>query len=226
VRGTLVNALAVVAGSLLGLWIGDAVPEDYETLAQSAIGIACLALAIKLVVDSRNVLIPVGSLIVGVLVGHLCGLHSLLEQLGEWAQRTVGEAQGSFQEAFVTTSILFCVGPLTILGSIADGVRGDSRMLQFKSMLDGVSSLFVAAALGPGVLLSAVTVLAVQLPIALFARAAKSREPDLASLREVSAAGGLILVVIGLNLLKVTTLPSADYLPSLLFAWFGSKVVR
>lgn len=224
IRGTLLNVAAVVTGSLIGLAAGARLSEEYKELAQSAIGIGSVAMGFKMLLETKNILIPVGSLIVGVLVGHVVGVQAGVDWVGAWARDTFGNSSSTFQEAFVTTSILFCVGPLTLLGCLEDGLEGKIRLLALKSMLDGITSVFVAAALGMGVLLSAATVLIVQGSLTLAARGMRRLAEQRHIVDEMSAVGALILMVIGLNLLKLTKLPSADFLPAILFAAIVAKL--
>jgi uncharacterized membrane protein YqgA involved in biofilm formation len=214
----------VVAGSLIGLAVGSGLPDDYRTLAQAAIGIGTLAMAIKMLLETKNILIPIGSLIFGVLLGHLIGIQAGVDALGAWAKEAFGSSSDTFQEAFVSTSILFCVGPLTLLGCLEDGLEGKIRLLALKSMLDGITSLFVAASLGVGVLLSAGTVLIVQGSLTLLAKRLRPLLEARHIIDEMSATGALILVTIGLKLIAVTDLPSADFLPALVFAGIAAKL--
>jgi len=181
-------------------------------------------MGIKMFLDSKNVLIPVGAMILGGLFGHWIGLQVAMEALGEWAKRQLGSNSGTFQEAFVTTSILYCVGPMTLLGCLEDGLEGKVRLLGLKSLLDGVSSFFFSAALGVGALLSAGTVFIVQTPLTLGARAIRRLAEKPHILSEITGSGGLILVAIGLRLLDVKILPTADFLPALLFAGIAGSV--
>ena len=218
IKGTLLNAAAVLAGGLIGLAAGSHLPPEYKTLAQALIGIGVLAMGLKLFMASENVLIPVGALILGGLLGHLIGLQAGMDALGKWGQETVGGGSSTFQEAFVTPSILFCVGPMTLLGCLEDGLEGKIHLLGIKSILDGISSIFFAAALGPGVLLAAGTVLIVQVPLTLGARKLRFLVKKPHMLNEITASGGMILVAIGLGLLDIKKLPTADFLPALVLA--------
>ncbi len=177
------------------------------------------------------ILIPIGSLILGVLVGHFVGIQHSIESLATTAKDWLGSESSSFEAAFVTPSILFCIGPMTLLGCLEDGLEGKIELLSVKSLLDGISSIFFAAALGGGVLLSAVTVLLVQAPLTLGAKKLAPIRQKPALISEISATGGMILLVIGFNLLQITKLPSADFLPALIFAglfanYFGSKITN
>lgn len=216
----------MVAGTGIGLAARGHLPQQYHEIALAAVGLGTLGLGLKMFTASQNVLIPVGALIFGGLLGHLLGLQAGIEALGAWAKGTFGGG-GRIEEAFVTTSILFCVGPMTLLGCLEDGLEGKIHLLGIKSILDGISSVFFAAALGWGVLLSAVTVLVVQGSLTLSARRLRPLLSRRDVLDETTAAGGGILLAIGIGLLGLRSLPSADFLPALVLAgavaWrFGS----
>ncbi|MBA3725300.1 MAG: DUF554 domain-containing protein [Armatimonadetes bacterium] len=206
-----------MAGGLLGLAGREHLPSTYKDLSQAAIGIGTLAMGVKMFLSTRNPLVPIGSLIVGELIGHLLGFQAGIEAFGAWAQAAIGGGEG-FSAVFVATSILFCVGPMTLLGCLEDGLEGKIHLLGIKSALDGVSSVFFAAASGPGVLLSAGTVLAVQTPLTLGARRLRFLAEQRRILDEVTATGGLILIAIGLNLLDLKAIPTADFIPGLVLA--------
>lgn len=216
----------MVAGTGIGLAARGHLPQQYHEIALAAVGLGTLGLGLKMFTASRNVLIPVGALIFGGLLGHLLGLQAGIEALGAWAKGTFGGG-GRIEEAFVTTSILFCVGPMTLRGCLEDGLEGKIHLLGIKSILDGISSVLFAAALGWGVLLSAVTVLVVQGTLTLSARRLRPLLSRRDVLDETTAAGGGILLAIGIGLLGLRSLPSADFLPALVLAgavaWrFGS----
>ncbi|KAA0225342.1 DUF554 domain-containing protein [Fimbriimonadia bacterium ATM] len=225
IRGTYLNAATVLGGGLLGLAVGNSLPSDYKTLAQAAIGIGTIAMGIRMFLGTGNSLIPILSLIVGGAIGHLIGIQAGLDALGGYAKDRLG-AGGRFQEAFVSSSVLFCVGPMTLLGCLEDGLRKKIDLLSIKSLLDGVSSIFFAASLGPGVLLTVGTVLVVQMPLTLAASKLRPLADRKEILNEVTSVGGLILMVIGLGLLELRSLPSADFLPGLLLAGYVASRLK
>jgi uncharacterized membrane protein YqgA involved in biofilm formation len=212
-------------GGLLGLLAGSHFPIEYKSLAQSAIGLGTLAMGVKMFLATRNLLIPLGSLIAGGLLGHALGIQAGMDTLGAWARDALGGGS-TFQEAFVTTSLLYCVGPMTLLGCLEEGLEGKVHLLSVKSILDGVSSAFFAAALGAGALLSAGTVLVVQAPLTLGARRLRFLEERRAILDETSASGGLMLMAIGLGLMEIKRLPTADFLPALLLAAIAAALLE
>lgn len=227
IRGTLLNTATVAAGALLGWALGARVPEAAMQVALSAIGLVTLGIGVKLFLESKNVLVLAFALVVGGILGLEIGIQNGVEGFAEWARASLGPlATGRFTDAVVTTSILFCVGPMTLLGCLQDGLEGKIELLAIKSLLDGVGSVFFAATLGPGVLLTALVVLVFQGALTLAAGRLRSfaRDPEL--LAEASAVGGAMLLAIGLGLLEIKHLPVANYLPALVLAPIGTLVAR
>jgi hypothetical protein len=181
------------------------------------------ALSLRLLMDRSapvgNDLAVLGALLGGAAIGELLRLSDRLDALGNWFQRRLarGDEPSRVSEAFVTASLVFCVGPLTILGSIQNGLTGDIQLLAVKSLLDGVAAIAFAAALGAGVYLSALTVLVVQGGIATIAFL-MGGGLDQASVDAASAVGGLILIGVALRLLDIRQVRVANLLPALLLA--------
>lgn len=235
--GTLLNALTVLVGGTLGTFLGHRFPQRMHETIFAALGLFTLFIGMDSALATGNALIVLGSLLVGALLGEWLDLDARLTGFGEWLQRWLGsmardkamddESEGSeeiegapnsrFVQAFVTASIVFCVGPLTIQGAIEDGLMGDYTKLAIKSMLDGFAALAFAATLGPGVLASIIVILGFQGGLALLAHlgAAFFTEPMIA---EMTAAGGVVLLSIGLRLLEVKEIRSANLLPALFVA--------
>ena len=232
--GTLLNAAAVVIGATVGLLVARRLSDGIRESVTIGIGLFTFAIgasmALPVFTDSRaavgDSLVVLSSLLVGVVIGEVVGLQDLLEALGTWFERRLapGDDEGSrVAEAFVTTSLVFCVGPLTVLGSLANGLTGDATLLATKSILDGVSSIAFAAALGPGVYLAALTVLAVQGSIAALAFLA-SGVLDERTILVATAVGGVILFGMALRLLDVRQVRVANFLPALLIAPIGVRL--
>lgn len=227
--GTLLNVATVLLGTTLGLLVGARMPERMQQSLTSGLGLFTLvigaAMALKVftdpIVQPGDDLAVLGALLAGVVVGELFRLSDGLDALGDWFQRRLsGRGQPSrVSEAFVTASLVFCVGPLTILGSLDNGLTGDVTLLAIKSLLDGVASIAFAAALGPGVYLAALTVLLVQGAIAAAAFLLRD-VMDARTVLAVSAVGGLILLGVGLRLLDIKRIRVANFLPGLLLAPF------
>lgn len=223
VSGTLLNVLTVLVGGTLGLLAGGHLAERLHNIIMGGLGLAILVIGLQDALATRNVLIMLGSIVLGGILGELLRLDYHIDNLGGYLQkRLVGSGKGAstFSEAFVTSSIVFCVGPLTILGSIQNGINGDMTSLAIKSMLDGFAAFAFAAALGWGVLMSAGTVLVFQSALSLIAWAVASGVPsrDNAYITEMTAVGGLIIIGVALKLLNIKDLKLANYLPALALA--------
>jgi hypothetical protein len=225
--GALLNTAAVVAGGCAGLTLKSRLPERTQTAALRILGIFTLVIGAKMVMEMRSALIWGAALAAGVAVGTLLKIQSRLEDVAQWAQRRLVRGDGSSRiaEGFIAASLLFCVGPMTIIGSLKDGLTGDYGLIAVKSMLDGVAAFAFAASTGWGVLLSAVTVLVVQGGITLGARALSGFfTPPL--IAETSATGGALVVCIGLGLTGLKKLPVADYLPAVVFAPLLTRLLQ
>lgn len=216
VDGTLLNALTVLLGGSLGALIGDRLPKRIHEALFGALGLFTVLIGLLNAIATKNALIVLGSLLIGVLIGEIINIERGLERLGDWAQRKLARPGSTLSEAFVTASLLFCVGPLSILGPLENGLSGDTTKLVIKATLDGFASLAIGATLGWGVLLSIGVILAYQGSISLLAHLispALHANPD--TITELTATGGLILLAIGLKLLKLRDLRVANWLPAL-----------
>ena len=225
--GTLLNVATVLVGASIGLALGSRMPARMQSSLTTGLGLFTvligLSMGLRVFTDPSaqpgDELAVLGAVLVGVAIGELLRLHDGLEWLGGWFQRRLarGDRPSRIAEGFVTASIVFCVGPLTILGSLANGLTGDVQLLAVKSLLDGVASIAFAAALGPGVALSALTVLVVQGGIAGGAFLLRDAM-DEATILAVTAAGGVILLGVALRLLDLKAVRVASFLPALLLA--------
>jgi len=217
--GTALNTGTVLVGATLGLTLGRVIPASLQQTIRVAVGLFVAVYGIQLTFKTRNPLILLGSVLIGVVIGEALRLDDGVQALGRWAERRThrGGEPGRVSLAFVTTSLLFCVGPLTILGSFLDGTKGDITVLAIKSTLDGFSSIVFAATLGWGVLLSAVSVVVVQGSLTLIAVLAHTSLSDLET-GELTASGGLIVLGIALGLLELKAIKVANFLPSLVVA--------
>jgi uncharacterized membrane protein YqgA involved in biofilm formation len=222
VDGTLLNMATVFVGATLGTLVGNRLPERFTRILFIGLGLFTTVTGLQNIFSDTNgnTLVVLFGLLIGGLIGELIQIERRLEQLGAWAQKRLQSgrvADGStIGVGFVTASLLFCVGPLTILGSISNGLTGDTKYLVIKSILDGFAGLALAATLGWGVLLSIITILVVQGGLSLGAGAVA---PVLASnshiLPELVATGGFLLIGVGLRLLKIADLKPGNFLPAL-----------
>ncbi len=232
--GTAVNVATVLVGATLGKLLGNRLPERTRDLVTDGLGLVTLliaALSAMAVLDpalsdavgtSAPLLIVLGSVLVGGIIGSLLRLESRVEGLGAVLQRRLSSGSDSverqrFIEGFVVASLIFCTGPLTILGSLNDGLGNGADQLYLKATLDGFAAIAFAASFGWGVAASVVTLVAVQGSLTLLGVAMGDVLPA-AHLSAITATGGLLLVGVALRLLKIREIAVADLLPALLVA--------
>ena len=217
--GTLLNTATVLAGAGIGLTLGRVIPASLHQTFRAAMGLFVAVIGIQMALKTHNPLILLISVLVGVLIGEVLRLDDGVQAIGAWAERRMsrGGEPGRVSLAFITTSLIFCVGPLTILGSFQDGTTGDITLLAIKSTLDGVTSIVFAATLGWGVILSAISVLVVQGTLTLIAFLLHAGLTDLET-AELTAAGGIAILGIAVGLLELKTIKVANFLPSLVVA--------
>ncbi len=234
--GTVVNVATVLLGAGLGVLLGHRLSERTRDVVTDGLGLVTLLIAIlsalavtdpELVAhigSSAPMLVVLGSLLVGGIVGSLLRLEERVESIGGWLQRRLTADTGSaerhrFVEGFVAASLLFCTGPLTILGSLNDGLGRGAEELFLKSALDGFAAMAFAASFGWGVAASALTVIVVQGGLTVVGVLLGDVLPD-AHVAALTAVGGLLLVGVALRLLRVRQIPVADLLPALVVAPF------
>ncbi len=223
---TIINCIAVIAGGMIGSICGNKIGEKYTKTLMTVMALITALIGIQSAIGTNNVLIVVVCLVLGTLLGIALKLDDRLNNSGEQIKKRLSGsrlAQGRFADAFVTSSLLFCIGAMSILGSIQAGLNQDYSILLTKSIMDFTSAIAFSAALGPGVMLAAVPVLVIQGAITLLAGVA---EPYLTAevVAEMSSAGGVILMGMALNLLelpheriKVGDMIPAIFLPVLYF---------
>lgn len=232
--GTAVNVATVLVGAVLGKLLGNRLPERTRDLVTDGLGLVTLLIAgtsamavldsdlAARVGDSAPMLIVLGSVLVGGIIGSLLRLEQRVEALGAVLQRRLAGSTDSaerrrFVEGFVVSSLIFCTGPLTILGSLNDGLGNGTEQLYLKATLDGFAAIAFAASFGWGVAASAITVVVVQGSLTLLGVALGDVLPD-AQLAAITATGGLLLVGVALRLLRIREIAVADLLPALLVA--------
>ncbi len=223
--GTFINVAAILIGGFIGLTVGHKIPLKFRQTIVSGMGLFTLAYGVYLFTETQNMLIPLGALILGTMVGEWLKLEERLENLGAILQAKFSPAESSasadaqrFIVGFVTASLMFCIGPMAILGSIQDGLSGNYQMLAIKSLLDGLTSVAFASSLGAGVLFTALPVLVYQGGISLLARAL-GQGFDASVVAEMSAVGGVVLTGIAIsNLLEIKKIRTGSFLPALVFA--------
>ncbi len=225
--GTLLNVVTVLIGGILGTLLGNRLPERTRHTIMNGLGLMTLVIGISMGLQSNNILIPMFSVLLGGILGEWWRLEDRLEGIGRWLEDRLGARLGSTEErsvtrAFVTASLVFCVGPMTVLGSIQDGLTGDYQLLAIKSLLDAFAALSFAAALGPGVILASLTVLIVQGGIAGAAMLLGSALGEVTRqtpwVVEMTATGGVLILGIGLLLLDLRRIRVANLLPAIVIA--------
>lgn len=235
--GTLVNAAAVVVGSTLGLALRRRAASAGTGSVMQGLGLVTLFIGAQMAHEalvSGNPAAPLLPVLISMALGGYLGerwrIEARLEALGERVRQAVerrfGSQDGEFARAFVASSLLFVVGPMTVVGSLADGMFGDARILLTKAVMDGIASVAFASALGPGVFLSAGTVLIYQGSLTL-AGAMLGRAFSSLALAAISASGGLLILAIGLNMVGATRISTGNLLPALgaapLLTWLWSR---
>ncbi len=216
---TVINALAIVLGTGIGLLFGRRLGTSFRTVVFTAIGVATILIGTSMALQTQRMLLLVISLVLGGLAGTGLHIEDGIYRLGEKIKRQVmrgGEPTGhhTFAEGFLVSSVLFCVGALAILGSLQAGVEGDYQLLLTKSVMDGAMSILLTAAYGIGVGFSALPVLLYQGALTLLAGLLVPFMTPL-MISEISGVGGAMVVMIGLNLLELRTIKTADFLPAL-----------
>jgi len=219
--GTIINVATVIAGGTLGTLLGEKLPSRIRHIVMQGVGLVTLAVGMSMAITTKNFLLVLISIIIGGMLGEWWGLEERLDTAGKWLEAKASRfpllARGEFTKGFVTASLVFCVGPMTILGSIQDGLAGDYTLLAIKSVLDGFSALAFAASMGMGVTFSAVTVLVYQGALTLGASLFQNVLTD-TIVTEMTATGGVMILGIGLLLLEIKRVRVANFLPALAIA--------
>ncbi len=224
--GTFLNVGTVLVGGCLGLLLGKRVPERIRETVLKGLGLLTLVVGMQMALKTGNVLILMGSVLLGGIVGEVIGIQGGVDRLGAALEaRFSAGGDGRFREGFITASLVFCVGPMAVMGAIQDGLQGDYHLLAIKSMLDGFAALAFAAALGMGVLFSAATVLFFQGGISLGAGWLEGLLSE-AMVAEMTASGGLMVLGIGFAILDLMHPRVANFLPALAIAPLLVKLVE
>ena len=220
--GVLVNTLTVIIGSSVGLLLKKQIPEKLTGAVMTAIGLCTVAIGITGIIKGENQLVMIISLVLGAIVGTLIDIDGKLSKLGDKLQKKnkkENAENSTFSQGFVTASLLFCVGAMTIVGSMNAGISGDNQMLYTKSVLDLISSSMLAASLGIGVMCAAGFVFVFQGALVALSMGLGSFLSDFA-VAELICAGSVMITALGFNLLNITKIKVANLLPGLVFVPF------
>lgn len=217
--GVIVNVATVVIGSLLGLLLKKAIPQRVTSAVMIGLGLCTLYIGVDGALAGENVLIVIASMVLGGIVGTLLNVDGAINRLGDAvaARFRKKEGQTTVAEGFVTASLLFCIGAMTVTGSLNAGMSGDNSLLYTKALLDLFSSMMLSASLGIGVLCSALFVLVFQGGLVLLAGFLAPVLTD-AAIANMTCAGSLMIIALGLNLIGIAKIKVADYLPAIVFA--------
>ena len=217
--GVIVNVITVIVGSCIGLLFKKGIPERVSSAAMIGLGACTFYIGVSGSLCGENVLILIASVVLGAIVGTLLGIDSAINRLASKVESRFKSsgARVSVAEGLVSATLLFCVGSMTVTGSIQAGLVGDNTVLITKAMLDLVSSMMLASSLGVGVLLAAVSVLVIQGGLVLLA-GLLAPLMTASAINEMTCAGSLLIVMIGTNLMGITKIKVADFLPAIVFA--------
>ena len=213
----IVNTLAIIAGSILGILFGKIIKEKYKKLVFIAIGLLTIGLGIDLFLDATEILIVLFSMIVGGIIGETIDIEKQLGKL------TAKKGDANFVKGFVTSLVLFVVGPMTIIGSIQAGVANNNDLIFIKSLMDGISSIVFASTFGIGVVFSALGVYLIQGLLVTFASQLYFLQTEI-YIGNLSAIGGLMMIALGLRLLEIKEIKVGNFLPALIVGPFLSFI--
>lgn len=216
--GTLINTATVIVGGGVGYFIGHRIPENVRLIVMQVVGLATMIMGIESALDTHNIVFPLIGTVFGALIGELLKIEDRLETLGEWLKKKFARDESdesTFVKGFVTATLLFCIGPLTILGAIEDASGKTPQLYIIKGTLDGFISIIFVAAYGIGAMFSAVSVFVVQGLLTLGGTGLDSLLDDRMR-TELFATGGFLVLAIGLNLLDIKRIKLGSLLPALL----------
>ncbi|WMM24111.1 DUF554 domain-containing protein [Tissierella sp. MB52-C2] len=211
--GTIVNSLAIILGSLLGIGLRKGIKEEYKDTIMDGIGLCVIIIGITGGIKSENIILVIGSIVLGSLLGEIIGIENMLENLGNNLQRRFDKKDSNFSKGFVTASLVFCIGAMAIVGSLEAGIQGKYETLFAKSIIDGISSIIFASTLGIGVAFASIPVFIYQGSITLLANLVNELlTPQVVN--EMSAVGSILIIAIGINILGIKKIKIGNMLPA------------
>ena len=229
--GTLINITAILIGSTIGIVLGNRLQTKMQELVLQGVCMILLVIGVNMINESRNILIPMISIVIGAILGEWMGIDGYLQRLGarieaRWTtQMKRGKAVWNVPRAFMTSSLVFCVGPMAVVGSIQDGLFGNYELLTVKGVMEGLIAIPIAACMGPGVLLSAGAVGIVQgglsglaQTLGRFTMVGSAFNPDMPWIMELTATGGIMILCVALSLLDLKKIRVVNLAPALVVA--------
>jgi uncharacterized protein len=215
--GTIVNVVAIIAGSSIGILLKTRLPEKITSIVFQGIGLVTLFFGVAMAFRSQNWLILILSIVSGAVIGQLLDLDARMGRVGERLKKSLNINHKSFTEGMLTAFLLFCMGSMTVLGALEEGMNQNPELLLAKSVMDGFSSIALSAAMGIGVMFSVIPLLIYQGGITLFAGSLQNVISE-SLIMEITAAGGIILLGMGINILEIKQIKVLNLLPALLMA--------
>lgn len=217
--GVIVNMIAAVVGGTLGTLFKKGIPEKITNSIMIAVGLCVVYIGIDGALKGENTLVLIISMLVGTAIGSLIDIDDKINRLGKWVENKFnkGDKKVSIAEGFVTATLLFCVGSMTVVGSLNAGLLGDNQMLYTKSLLDLISGTMIAASCGIGVVFSAIPILVFQGGIVLLAELL-SGILTTSAINEMTCVGSVIIIALGLNLVGISKFKVANFMPAIVLA--------
>lgn len=212
--GTIVNFLAILLGGIIGVSIKEGLKENYKEIIMDSLALIVIVIGLTSALKSESILTMIFSLIIGVIIGESLKIDKKLNKIGEFLERKLGRSDSNFSKGFVTTSLIFCVGAMAIVGSLESGLTGNHNTLYAKSVIDGITSIVFASTLGIGVAFSSFAVFLYQGTITILASFLTDFLIDSVVL-EMSAVGGILISAIGINILGLKEIKVSNMLPAI-----------
>lgn len=222
--GTLINVAAVIAGSLIGLMINKRLPKRIIVIIFQVMGLFTLVLGISMSLKTDHFIVIIGSLVTGAVIGEWIGLEKIMTSWSEKFKRRFKLGNEKFTDGMITAFLLYCMGAMTILGAIEEGMEGSYDILLMKSLMDGVSSVALASGLGVGVVFSVIPLLVYQGGLTLFSAYIGDRFTDVI-INDLSATGGILLIGLGINILEIKHLRILNMIPALVIVVILSYLI-
>lgn len=211
--GTIVNSVAIIIGAIAGVLLKSGIKDKYKETIMQGISLTVFIIGIMGAIKSENVLLVIGSIVVGAIIGEALDIEGALDRLGNFLQNKIGGSSSGFSKGFVTTSLIYCVGAMAIVGSLESGLQGNYETLFAKSILDGIYSIIFGSTLGIGVAFSSVSVFVYQGTITILSSFIKDfLTPEV--IREMSAVGGVLIMGLGLSMLEIKKIKVGNMLPA------------
>lgn len=211
--GSIVNSIAIILGSVLGVLLNKGIKDQYKKTIMDGVGLAVIVIGITGSIKSENTILVIISIVLGSIIGEAINIQQRLDNLGERLENQFGKEGSSFSKGFVTASLVYCIGAMAIVGALESGLSGNHSTLFAKSVIDGITAVIFASTLGIGVAFSAIPVLLYEGIITLLASSIKDYlTPQV--ITEMSAIGSILIIGIGINILNIRKISVGNMLPS------------